>query len=244
MVTDKYLNYKNKYFTNEKILLVLFISIETFSAFSQEKKVLTKEETIDYLNEKINEVNSLYSIDNRIENGHSYKKIYFKDVLEFKKDGLNSISIRYQFITPQKMDYIKQVTPKYAAKYADLVNYWVIDCRYGEVIEGFIFNPADIKDDSLKIKSSWEGPVGFFTFDLIQKTAKYTLRVFKPSQLSNGDCIEHLLLSRDEEQYVNKLYTRITFPYLQDDPGNFNKIKRALLHLKKLYQADDDPFGK
>ena len=41
---------------------------------------------------------------------------------------------------------------------------------------------------------------------------------------------------------VESRYT-VCFYFLGTDPGNFNKLKKAFEHLKDLCEAEDDPFG-
>ena len=53
-----------------------------------------------------------------------------------------------------------------------------------------------------------------------------------------GRCTGYKVVAENNftENYVN-------FTFLQADDTNFNKIKKALLHLQALLKAEDDPFG-
>jgi hypothetical protein len=44
---------------------------------------------------------------------------------------------------------------------------------------------------------------------------------------------------RENSSIVDVVY----IPYFQNDPTNFDKIKKALLYLKELCDAEEDPFG-
>ncbi|MBG7610790.1 hypothetical protein IU405_00825, partial [Polaribacter sp. BAL334] len=50
--------------------------------------------------------------------------------------------------------------------------------------------------------------------------------------------------SFEEEENNSTVVTEIFLYYLKSDPTNFNKIKKALEHLRNLCKAEDDPFGE
>jgi phage major head subunit gpT-like protein len=54
----------------------------------------------------------------------------------------------------------------------------------------------------------------------------------------NGQCT-----SFREVGGERKTTNEVLFTYLKADDTNFNKIKKALLHLQALLNAEDDPFG-
>jgi hypothetical protein len=88
----------------------------------------------------------------------------------------------------------------------------------------YSFNPAHIA--SIEPSQNNSDPAGTLTIKLTGKVG------IKSVRYSGGDV-------------VNESTDYALLPYLQADATNFNKLKNALEHLKKIYKAelDADPFG-
>ena len=177
---------------------------------SQEKKELTKEETVTYLNKKLDEVQEQWIVEN---NG---SKQFIKWINVKNQDSELSISDNRE----------NRITNDHT-------------CGDWEKEQSYDFNPAqisEITDSTLKT----EQPLGYVQIKLIAKTAKSRM-VFKVIYTrddgSNRTCNywKNDTDNRDFSEYV-------FIPYLKTDPSNFNKIKKAFEHLKKLSAASDDPF--
>ena len=192
---------------NVLTLFVLFLGLGVANA--QEKKELTNEETVNYLNKKLSEVNEQWIV----ENNGSRQFIKWLNV----KNQDSEISIRDTRENRITNDHT---------------------CGDWEKEQSYDFNPtqiSEITDSPLKT----EQPIGYVQIKLIAKTAKYRM-VFKVIETKNDGS------NRSCNYWVNKnddreFYEYIFIPYLKTDPTNFNKIKKAFEHLKKL-SASDDPF--
>jgi len=163
----------------KKQLFVILLTLFSISAISQTNTLLSKEETINYINKKVQEAigheriwGSKGSSEKVLECG--FKKIYSGENIKYEyKDG-----------------------------------------PYSFVVE---FNPAHIKTLQ-DITVNGNKIVGNILIVLIGQTAKST--------------------ESGKLESVNY----ITMVYLKSDPDNYNRISKALLHLRDLYKAEDDPF--
>jgi hypothetical protein len=88
----------------------------------------------------------------------------------------------------------------------------------------YIFDPTHISSVEMSV-DSYKDAVGLITVRMIGKTLISKQRI-------NGTVTD-----------TNKEF--FTFPYLRTDPLNFERLKKALFHLKELYAAKKgpDPFA-
>lgn len=80
------------------------------------------------------------------------------------------------------------------------------------------FNPAHIKD--------------VFAYENSTSSAVNELQI----SLIGATCAAKIRSGNQSLAYANMLY-------LKADPTNLQKIKKALMHLRDLYKAEDDPFA-
>lgn len=167
------------------LLIIAVVASLCVPALAQ-KEMLTKEETINYLNKKLQETDGR----DRIESdGRSYRY----SNLSFLIKGDN-IELKYKETRPDPM--------------------------WPSAYETFLFNPGDITRVSLfgkKLTGVGEIWIGFSS-----KTARRSC------------CSATANLSDVDYAYL---------PYFAGAPDNFLKIEKALLHLRNLAKAEDDPFG-
>ncbi|WP_448697575.1 hypothetical protein ACFGVR_12780 [Mucilaginibacter sp. AW1-3] len=105
------------------------------------------------------------------------------------------------------------------------------DSQWQDDYRTVVFNPAHIvnivaEGDEVRTTS----PVSNVVLKLVGKTASYTRRV-----RNHG---AYYWQSPTEESLSS-----INVPFLQSDPTNFGKLKKALEYLKTLCKAEDDPFA-
>jgi hypothetical protein len=90
-------------------------------------------------------------------------------------------------------------------------------------------------------------PIGVVKITLISNTGQNEYRSFGPTKkytwnghYAYGFC--HSVGEYTDARSTNSNNT-IYLAYLQADPTNFNKIKKALEYLRDLAKAEDDPFA-
>lgn len=203
----------------KKILLLSVLTMGALASFSQEKATLTKEETINNLNKKIKEIDGHYRTDS--------KALYYysQSVSKSSEQIIVTSSYRNYADNPRVNDYYKGN---------------VYPCDYFENSFSHTFNPGHIK--SISLKSNPNDPVAIIVITLIGKTASE--RFVNAGTTTNinggnygGKCNGWATPEKSSST------SEIWFPFLQSDPTNFNKIKKALEYLRDLYKAEDDPFG-
>ena len=81
--------------------------------------------------------------------------------------------------------------------------------------------------------------MGLIKVTLISKVAIENQKAFNYKQTtSDGDCSDYGL-NDEKELIVDVIY----IPFLNGDPSNFSKLKKALEHLSQLYKAENHPFA-
>lgn len=89
----------------------------------------------------------------------------------------------------------------------------------------YVFNPSHIQD-ILPYANTSESAINELKISLVGKTCVFTSGTGYYSPTTQSGSVA----------YAN-------FLQLRADPENLNKIKKALLYLKSLLKAEDDPFG-
>lgn len=201
----------------KKQLLVCLLVLYSLPSFAQDKAMLTKEETINYINKKSNECEE-HTRTIIGTGGIAYTMHYWDLQVSLSNDKvvLYSKSSNYSnSSTGDKncSDYFTRVTTQ-------------------------TFNPAHIVSITDGATNKNE-PLGSVIIKLVSKTGVANQQVHKYTwNNGNGTCSRWGSVG-DDTYSVNE----IGLGFLQSDPTNFNKIKKALEHLKALYKAEDDPFG-
>lgn len=190
---------------------------------AQEKAMLTKDETVNYLNKKLAE-------------------------------ALNHKRAK-QFVLGNKMS-LAGCELKYAKKHANKINYntyltYTYDnARSGEFTD--VFYPNHIKE-IIDAGSSVGESCGTIKVVLISAASKkHTLQksfVQHTEKVRKYDNYQTWYEDRyyytfDTDEETNTSESIVYLWYLNSDPTNFSKIKKALEHLSALCKAEDDPFGE
>ena len=208
-------------------LLLYILTIFSLTSFCQEKVPLTKQETVNYLNKKMNEANSHYRSDT-YTSGEAFKKFYNGN-LSFNLSGEKTIvSYRYS-------NYSVEPSGINTSGWG-----WVYPCDYFYSTYSQTFNPAHIK--SFELITTPGDPVGLLQIILISKTAieeyrRTSTQVSIETGTYIGQCRQMKTIDKTSSLQI------IDFPFLQADPDNLTKIKKALLYLRDLCKAEDDPVG-
>jgi|GEM_PF-2182386 len=212
---------------------------------SQNKKVnLTKEETVRYLDKKIKEIHQNYRTVQYTDNEGKLQKMkfYYIDEPSIILDG-DKVKI-----TVYRANNYKKLYPAQEKLYTgDFSHQYVyketISCDYGEQEMTDEFNPAHIISIDKGTDYVNGEPVGSIVIKLKSKTGikdwiSYGSRQYVTSMYGKH-CIDFGKLEGNNREVADTVYIN----YLQSDDTNFDKIRKALEHLKSLLDAEDDPFG-
>jgi hypothetical protein len=211
----------------KKTFFICLLALNSLLVLGQEKAMLTKEETVNYLKKKLSECGNLKSKDNYYVENYSLRisdcdlSVYYSNVSQLGGRPTGSSANH---------------------------SYKQFDYSYG-------FNPMQIADIGINDVSS-SADVGLIYITLKSKTGKQKINTGKyeekknpyyqgsPYQDANGKWWEETYFKYVETEGENVTVGTIYIPYLKSDPLNFNKIKKALEHLRDLCSAEDDPFGE
>lgn len=212
----------------KKTLLLLSLLGTSLACFAQGGTSLTKDETINYLNKKAKEVIGHYRTIEYDDKTGSSKNYYFNNSVSKSGDNLLFEQARRNY-RDGAIDYA----------------YYPED--YIEQTHENLFNPIHIL--SIEKASNFVAgePIGTIKITLKSTTAQLTVKSFSPTKRVTNTQHKHYWKTYDLEESVARRYNNSTnvvyLSYLQSDDTNFNKIKKALEHLRDLYKAEDDPFS-
>lgn len=219
----------------KKQLLICLLAFYSISSFAQDRAMLTKEETINYINKKLNEIVGHYRTVKGT--GNVNHKFYFLDTQSVSLSGSDVKIDMHRSNFPRKQ-YGKE---KWISGMGSIYYY---PCDYLNDTYILKFNPAHIKDIEIGPNYVSGEPVGVIRITLIGKTAtqtKYTYHNIKYTETSEGRFCHNY--GENESLRQNLTVSEIYMTYLQSDTTNFNKLRKAFEHLRDLCKAEDDPFG-
>jgi len=193
----------------KKEIFLYLLLLTSFSSFAQEKTMLTKEETINYINKKLKECEGHFRTpDGSAFTGGVAKKMHYTS-LSFNADGDRvSLSINSSNYSERKYtsDYFERYTTQQ-------------------------FNPSQILSITEGASDKSE-PLGIIIIKFISNSCISKQNVYWYGSDGFGNHDGTKTFSVKESGLV----------FLSADPSNFNKIKKALEHLRDMYKAGDDPF--
>lgn len=178
---------------------------------------LTKDETVNYIINKIKEA------DGKIANF-----TYPNGEKELKRTELKRLYIEGSqvFLTYRNYAQDDKIRHGFCEHFSDEYSY-----------SFNIKNLIEILPRSSFIEK--ESPVYFIVLklngDLSEETNKYFMHETRDSYYKCRDW----RMKKSNTKLLDVAY----FPYFKNDPTNFDKIKKALLYLKELCDAEEDPFG-
>ncbi|MFN3665596.1 MAG: hypothetical protein ACK4S0_05525 [Sediminibacterium sp.] len=214
----------------KKAFLFVIVMFGLSKGFSQGKATLTKGETVNYIQKKLNEAFNH-------KNGLGYA------LLE-SSVSLTDCSIKYDQHFKNKYD-----KPSSSIVYSDT--------DYEEFFEHTVFNLTQIT--KIEDKSTAGGTLGKMRIYFVGKTAvnKFESKSYNQKKTvkrvqTGRDYYGNPVWGNQTEYYYefesNGLETE-TLDYrdiyfLKADPTNYDKLRKAFEHLRDLCKAEDDPFGK
>lgn len=200
----------------KKQFILILLLASSFLLYAQEKATLTKEETANYINKKMKEVGSQWITENT-----------------GAREFITGISVSIKDCDLEIRDMRKNKVPDQK-----------INCGDWDKTTDYILNPAHI-DEISEYELSASQSLGYLKIRLISSTGKIhklqtqVVLVTNPQRYDYNRCnySKEIENSRESCKFVY-------IPFLKSDPTNFNKLKKALEHLKALCKAEDDPFGE
>lgn len=200
-----------------------------FSNLSAQNPSLTKEETVNYLNKKANEILGHYRL---VEGTYYY---YYSSSVNLSGSDVSVYTLRGTNQSKQNGYYF----------------YWRgsrtgYPCNYYEDQHTNTFNPAHIISIDLDPSNVAGNPVGLIRITLKSNTARYSYYRNGPAWKVNDDNSQWGGHCYAWKEYASQKESRrvVYFTFLQSDDTNFNKIRKAFEHLRSLLKAEDDPFGE
>lgn len=185
---------------------------------------LTKQETISYIQKKLNEGLS-----------HKYDKYFMVS---------QEISISECSITFKKNQQSGGENLGYSTTtYSDYKTYEMIskfDPRLILEISEESPTSGSLKSIRLKLNGA-SGTRTYWNYSYETKTATKWIHDNRYEGFGYNEYSTYYLLEKSPE--IVESMTYISFYFLGTDPTNFNKLKKAFEHLKDLCEAEDDPFG-
>lgn len=205
-----------------KLLLafMLFLGIANIVTAQSDKTSPTKSETGDYLEDKIQEVIGNY----RTKSG---VKLYYTnaDFYAFNFNEECSFKVVRATVKGKAPDEIYPHQKSEISKWSN----------YADQKITFVFNPADIS--SISDDTTPNGEVGQIIIKLKSKNGEERWVTHAYEYKKGYQSPDHWELTeiKKETRQTDILY----FTYYKGDPANYERIKKALLHLKELYTEKD-----
>ncbi|HEX8576296.1 MAG TPA: hypothetical protein VF677_08385 [Flavobacterium sp.] len=217
----------------KKPLLICLLVLSSISLFAQDKAALTKEETINYLNKKAEEIIGHYrTINENLRNGTTkdVKYYYFSNSVSI--DGNNVIFKQEKRNYKDEGVYVNSYRTYYP-------------CDYYEMRQKNIFNPSHILSIEKSTSKVAGEPIGVIEITLKGNTGQRQAHISNPTEKMTYEQSDHYgkCFYLEEAPFYKESSKVVYFNYLQSDDSNFNKIKKALEYLRDLFKAEDDPFG-
>lgn len=214
-----------------KKTILFFLLLGFYTGAQAQTPTLTKGETVAYLDKKIKEVNGFHRTAPLGQGQIPY--YYYSAAVTL--DG-NKVTLYTERGTKaQKLNGDRV--------WISGAGYWYLyPCDYGVQVHSVTFNPIHIQSITMGTSFVAGEPVGLMKITLKNSSAQQnnsawaiTEKVYREPHA--GKCTGYKQVANNTTA-VSELY----FTFLQADDTNFNKIKKALLHLQALLSAEDDPF--
>jgi len=214
-----------------QLLSVILLTFFSVSVHSQ--ATLTKGETVAYLDKKIKEVLG-YQRYVPLQNGTTDTYYYYNASVNLDGNKLTLFTERGTALNK---------TIGYRAYVPNVGYRYIYPCTYIEQTHTVSFNPMQIKSIDLETSTISGQTVGMVKITLKAASAQYNFVARTVTEKSNSGQFSGQCTSFKEVGGERKTTNEVLFTYIKADDTNFNKIKKALLHLQALLNAEDDPFG-
>lgn len=211
----------------KNVVIFLILISGPFLGYSQ-SSALTKEETVNYINKKANEIIGHYRTI-PMDNGTGSIKYYYT-VHDVRLNGDNLT------ITQERRNTANgALEGRYYPK------------TYHEQKHVNVFNPAHIISIEKFTNFTPGEPIGTLKITLKGNTGQQSIYFYGPTELVTNQNHQYWDYGYNLKEYpahrVTSSSNVMYLSYLQSDEGNLNKIKKALEYLRDLLKAEDDPFG-
>ncbi|HEY6142540.1 MAG TPA: hypothetical protein VIV55_03805 [Flavobacterium sp.] len=187
----------------KKLITILLLTVCTTATIAQDKKELSKEETVKFLQNKLDEAKEEYVVENT-----------------GSKTFIKSVSIGYLYST---------LTIKVVKKNECFASYTATQATWcdWEDVEYYDFCPCHITSIT-DVPQINKQPVGYLQIKIDSGQCRSSTERNRP--IVDSLDLRFPRSSDDDRKYVEYIY----IPYPKANPENFNKLKTAFEHLKKL----------
>jgi hypothetical protein len=231
----------------KKTLFFCAFTLLKLSFYAQDKASLTKEETINYINKKLEETVS-------VEFNYTFE-------IRYRKYPESTTTRNRMFIRSNSLELNSNGTMTHMDKIASSLSACNgEDYYYGSKTSKVNFNPKHIiKVDTI---SSNDPRIGRLQITFLANTEKWEKSKFEyklhteeqKSVFSHWDSYGRPVYGEDEiidHANCDDSWSSSETPkgdliiyYFKSDPENGKKLLKAFSHLIALYKAEDDPFGE
>jgi len=231
----------------KKVLLFFALTLTSVSLFAQDKASLTKDETINYINKKLQETLE-------IEFNYDFDVIYknYPERLSFKQKKMYIINNSIRLNSNGTITHTDKIASSLSSCYQE--NYY-----YGSKKCEVRFNPIHItKVDTVSTSDSRIGQLKITFLANTEKWEKHKYE-YKMHTDKTKKVFSHYDFFGNAVYYdeTNTTYScddswsstdvpkgDLVIYYFKSDPENGKKLIKAFSHLIDLYKAEDDPFGE
>lgn len=212
---------KKTSFLNHQKVSSIFLFLLFFSSFCYaQKPSLTKQETIDYINKKLEQIEGTYVLPNS-SNEELAKRKYVWNGIKVDSEGI--------------IEIYEQISSTGSGE----LGIWTVDPLNSHYLYNFYsFSLLSVKEVEYdETKNNDENKTGTLVIWLNSKSAK--------KKFTDRYVIQNERGSKGLDSYKEEsLESRVPITFSTIDPTNGTKLKKAFEHLIELVKAedDDDPF--
>lgn len=201
------------------------LGLYSLSSYAQDKATLTKAETVNYLQKKLNE-----------GIGHKQKDSELKNV----SISISECKITVTRTTKNSGEDLGYNTTTYSS-YKTYSSVYTFDPRLISSVTETSPESGSLKWLTIKLKSK-SGTYGYWN-EYYASRQKKTWAGFGYGDGGGNYTYSTYYEKVDNRDNKVESTDSIDLLFLGSDTSNFNKLKKAFEHLRDLCSAEDDPFG-
>ena len=209
-----------------KLLLMYLLGLYSLSSYAQDKATLTKEETVNYVQKKLNE-----------GIGHKGEDLELKNI----NISISECKITVTRKTKNSGEDLGYNTTTYSS-YKSYNSVYTFDPRLISSITETSPASGSIKWLTIKLKSK-SGTYSYWNEYYASREKKQWAGFGYGAGGGNYNYSTYYELVDNKDDKVESTDSIVLY-FLGSDTTNFNKLKKAFEHLRDLCSAEDDPFGE
>ncbi|MDX6187822.1 hypothetical protein SGQ83_00530 [Flavobacterium sp. Fl-318] len=209
-----------------KLLLICLLGLYSLSSYAQDKATLTKEETVNYIQKKLNE-----------GIGHKMGDRELKNI----KISISECKITITRKTKNSSEDLGNYTTTYSS-YKSNLGVYTFDPRLISSVTETSPASGSLKWLTIKLKSK-SGTYSYWNEYYASRQKKTWAGFGYGDGGGNYTYSTYYEIDDNKDDKVESTDS-IELLFLGSDTTNFNKLKKAFEHLRDLCSAEDDPFGE